>query len=86
MFHCCADDLSIQWSLDGTALLAHRLKLRPQDHRDAIRALLACFVDTKTKFDTFCKMAERLLRWSTSELRRTLSSLTLEDLLITDDF
>jgi hypothetical protein len=36
----------------------------------AIRAWLARFVDTKATFDTYRKESERILLWSTTELRK----------------
>ena len=48
---------------------------------DAIKGWLARFADVKTTFDSYRKEAERLLLWSTVELRKPLSSLTHEDLL-----
>jgi hypothetical protein len=44
--------------------------------------VLARFVETKATFDTYRKESKRLLLWSTTELRKPLSSLTHEDLLI----
>ena len=40
-----------------------------QNDVDAIRAWLARFVDTKATFDTYRKESQRLLLWSTTELR-----------------
>jgi site-specific recombinase XerD len=48
---------------------------------DAIKAWLFRFTDTKTTFDNYRKEAERLLLWSTVQLRKPLSSLTHEDLV-----
>jgi site-specific recombinase XerD len=48
---------------------------------DAIKAWLARFIDTRTTFDNYRKEAERLLLWSTIQLRKPLSSLTHEDFL-----
>lgn len=47
----------------------------------AIAAWLARFAETQTTFDNYRKEAERLLLWSTVELRKPLSPLTHEDLL-----
>jgi integrase/recombinase XerD len=78
--------LSLPPELDG-GLGANRAlgtspQIAAQNDVDAIRAWLARFVDTKATFDTHRKESERLLLWSTIELRKPLSSLTHEDLLI----
>lgn len=69
-----------------TARSATVLKLLRKNAVDAIKAWLARFVETKAAFDTYCKESERLLLWSTTELRKPLSSLTHEDLLIYQRF
>jgi integrase/recombinase XerD len=61
-------------------------QIAAQNDVDAIRAWLARFVDTKATFDTYRKESERLLLWSTTELRKPLASLTHEDLLIYRQF
>lgn len=53
---------------------------------DALKAWLARYHDTKTTFDNYRKEAERLLLWSTIELRKPMSSLTHEDLLAYQHF
>jgi site-specific recombinase XerD len=58
----------------------------PKNDVDAIKAWLARFVATKATFDTYRKESERLLLWSTTELRKPLSSLTHEDLLLYRQF
>jgi integrase len=52
----------------------------------ALAAWLARFADTPTTFSNYRKEAERLLLWSTVELRKPLSSLTHEDLLVYQRF
>lgn len=52
----------------------------------ALAAWLARFVDTPTTFSNYRKEAERLLLWSIVELRKPLSSLTHEDLLVYQRF
>jgi integrase/recombinase XerD len=62
--------------------LGARSQIAAGNDVDAIRAWLARFIDTKATFDTYRKESERLLLWSTTELRKPLSSLTHEDLLL----
>ncbi|SOE95751.1 hypothetical protein SAMN05414139_08662 [Burkholderia sp. D7] len=62
--------------------LGARSQIAAQNDADAIRAWLARFVYTKATLDTYCKESERLLLWSTTELRKPPSLLTHEDLLI----
>lgn len=52
----------------------------------ALAAWLARFADTPTTFSNYRKEAERLLLWSTVELKKPLSSLTHEDLLVYQRF
>jgi hypothetical protein len=63
-----------------------RSQIAAQTDVDAIRAWLARFVDTQATFDTYRKESKRLLLWSTVELRKPLSSLTHEDLLLYQRF
>jgi integrase len=68
---------------DGTnRALGARSQIAAQTDVDAVKAWLARFVATKATFDTYRKESERLLLWSTTELRKPLSSLTHEDLLL----
>jgi len=80
------EQLSLPPELDGgrgtNRALGPRPQIAAQNDVDAIRAWLARFVDTKATFDTYRKESERLLLWSTIELRKPLSSLTHEDRLI----
>src|SRR5258707_11548240 len=80
------EQLSLPSELDGghgsNRAQGTRPQIAAQNDVDAIRAWLARFVDTKATFDTYRKESERLLLWSTTELRKPLSSLTHEDLLI----
>src|SRR5580658_8095207 len=72
--------LSLPSELDGghgtNRALGARPQIAAQNDVDAIRAWLARFIDTKATFDTYRKESERLLLWSTTELRKPLSSLT----------
>jgi integrase len=80
------EQLSLSSELDGAhgtnRALGTRSQIAAQTDVDAIRAWLARFIDTKATFDTYRKESERLLLWSTTELRKLLSSLTHEDLLL----
>jgi integrase/recombinase XerD len=80
------ENLYLPPELDGSLGTNRALGTRPQiaaqNDVDAIKAWLARFVATKATFDTYRKESERLLLWSTTELRKPLSSLTHEDLLI----
>jgi integrase/recombinase XerD len=80
------EKLSLPPELDGgrgtNRALGARSQIAAQRDVDAITAWLARFVDTKATFDTYRKESERLLLWSTTELRKPLSSLTHEDLLL----
>jgi len=84
------EQLSLPPDLDGghgtNRALGARSQIAAQTDVDAIRAWLARFIDTKATFDTYCKESERLLLWSTTELRKPLSSLTHEDLLLYRQF
>ena len=68
------EQLSLSSELDaglGTnRALSARSQIAAQNDVDAIRAWLARFVDTRTTFDTYRKESERLLLWSTTELRK----------------
>ena len=80
------EQLSLSSDLDGgqgtNRALGNRPQIAAQNDVDAIKAWLARFVDTKATFDTYRKESERLLLWSTTELRKPFSSLTHEDLLL----
>ena len=80
------EQLSLPPELDGgrgsNRALGTRPQIAAQTDVDAITAWLARFVDTKATFDTYRKESERLLLWSTTELRKPFSSLTHEDLLL----
>jgi hypothetical protein len=80
------EQLSLPSELDGghgtNRALGARSQIAAQTDVDAIKAWLARFVDTQATFDTYRKESERLLLWSTTELRKPLSSLTHEDLLL----
>jgi integrase/recombinase XerD len=80
------EQLSLPSELDGgvgtNRVLGTRPQIAAQNDVDTIRAWLARFIETKATFDTYRKESERLLLWSTTELRKQLCSLTHEDLLI----
>src|SRR5471030_197941 len=84
------EQLQLPPEFDGGRGTNRALGTRPQiaahNDVDAIRAWLARFVDTKATFDTYRKESERLVLWSTTELRKPLSSLTHEDLMIYRQF
>jgi hypothetical protein len=63
-----------------------RSQISANNDVEAIKAWLARFADTRTTFESYRREAERLLLWSTIELRKPLSSLTHEDLLIYQRF
>ena len=80
------EQLSLPSELDGglgaNRALGSRYQIAAQNDVDAIKAWLARFVETKATFDTYRKESERLLLWSTTELRKPFSSLTHEDLFV----
>src|ERR1700722_13324116 len=80
------EQLSLPPDLDGghgtNRALGARSQIAAQTDVDAIKAWLARLADTQATFDTYRKESERLLLWSTTELRKPLSSLTHEDLLL----
>jgi integrase/recombinase XerD len=82
--------LSLPPDLDGNhgtnRALGARSQIAAQTDVDAIKAWLARFVETQATIDTYRKESERLLLWSTTELRKPLSSLTHEDLLLYQRF
>jgi integrase/recombinase XerD len=84
------EQLRLPPELDGgrgtNRALGARSQIAAQTDVDAIRAWLARFVETQATFDTYRKESERLLLWSTTELRKPLSSLTHEDLLLYQRF
>jgi integrase/recombinase XerD len=84
------EQLTLPSALDGgrgtNRALGNRPQIAAQTDVDAIKAWLARFVETKATFDTYRKESERLLLWSTTELRKPLSSLTHEDLLLYQRF
>src|ERR1700692_116586 len=72
---------------DGTnRALGARSQIAAQTDVDAIKAWLQRFVETQATFDTYRKESERLRLWSTTDLRKPLSSLTHEDLLLYQRF
>ncbi len=84
------DRVQLFAEFDGHAGANRAVGNRPQiaaaNDLEAIQAWLARFVDTKTTFENYRKEAERLLLWSVVELRKSLSSLTHEDLLVYQRF
>jgi site-specific recombinase XerD len=61
-------------------------QIAAQNDIDAIKAWLARYADTKTTLDSYRKEAERLLLWTVIELKKPLSSIKHEDLLIYQRF
>src|ERR1700692_4977367 len=84
------EQLRLPPELDGghgtNRALGARSQIAAHTDVDAIKAWLARFVDTQATFDTYRKESERLLLWSTTELRKPLSSLTHADLLLYQRF
>jgi integrase/recombinase XerD len=84
------DAVQLPFELNGRSGANRASDNRPQiaadNDVDAIKAWLARFADTRTTFDNYRKEAERLLLWATVELRKPISSLTHEDLLIYQRF
>jgi integrase/recombinase XerD len=80
------EKLSLPPELDGGHGTNRALGVRPQiaaqNDIDQVTAWLARFINTKATFDTYRKEFERPLLWSITELRKPLSSLTHEDLLV----
>jgi site-specific recombinase XerD len=63
-----------------------RSQIAAQNDVEGIKAWLARFADTLTTFTSYRKEAERLLLWAVIELRKPLSSLTHEDMLVYQRF
>jgi site-specific recombinase XerD len=84
------EDLLLPDTLNGSNGENRATGRRPQiaadNDVDAIKAWLVRFADTKTTFDNYRKEAERLLLWSTLQLRKPVSSLTHEDLVAYQHF
>lgn len=84
------DTMLFPEELDGSNGINRASGNKPQisanNDVDAIKVWLARFRDTKTTFDSYRKEAERLLLWSTLELRKPLSSLTHEDFIVYQNF
>jgi len=84
------DTMLFPEALDGSNGINRASGNKPQisanNDVDAIKVWLARFRDTKTTFDSYRKEAERLLLWSTVELRKPLSSLTHEDFIVYQNF
>jgi len=76
--------------MDGSAganrAIGNRSQIAAQNDVDAIKAWLARFADTRTTFDSYRRESERLLIWAQVELRKPLSSLTHEDMLVYQRF
>ena len=72
--------------LDGSHGINRAVGVRAQisatNDIEAIRAWLARFVDSPNTFNNYRKEAERLLLWSTIAMRKPVSSLTHEDLVL----
>lgn len=63
-----------------------RAQLAAANDLEAIRAWLANYTDSRNTFDSYRKEAERLLLWCVLELRKPLSSMLHEDLVIYQGF
>ena len=71
-----------------------RRESRPGGHKqiaaetdaDALKAFLARYADTKTTFENYRKEVERLYLWAVFQLRKPISSLTHEDMLVYERF
>lgn len=76
--------------LNGTAGTNRGTDIRAQIAADndleAVRSWLARYDDTPTTYESYRKEAERLLLWSVIELRKPLSSLVHEDLVVYQQF
>jgi integrase/recombinase XerD len=87
---CPVELLRLPMDLDGHSgtnrAIGNRPHIAAQNDVDALRAWLARFADTRTTFDSYRRASERLLLWATVELRKPLSSLTHEDMLVYQRF
>jgi integrase/recombinase XerD len=79
------ESVRLPGALDGrdgsNRSVGRRAQIAADNDIDAVKAWLARFADTRTTFDNYRKEAERLVLWTTIELRKPLSSLTHEDFL-----
>lgn len=73
-------------STGGNRACAESTVIAARNDLQALAAWLARFAETPTTFSNYRKEVERLLLWSTVELRKPLSSLTHEDLLVYQRF
>lgn len=84
------ESVRLPGALDGRAgsnrSVGRRAQIAADNDIDAVKAWLARFADTRTTFDNYRKEAERLVLWTTIELRKPLSSLTHEDFLLYQRF
>lgn len=84
------DTMELPVELNGQHGINRATGSRPQiaakNDIEAIRAWLARYADTKTTLDSYRKEAERLLLWAVIELKKPLSSITHEDLLMYQRF
>lgn len=82
--------LQISPELDGhngsNRATGNRPQISANTDIDAITAWLARFIDTPNTFNNYRKEAERLLLWATVTLRKPVSSLVHEDLLLYQHF
>lgn len=63
-----------------------RAQIAATNDLEAIRAWLANYTDSRNTFDSYRKEAERLLLWCVLELRKPLSSMLHEDLVVYQSF
>jgi integrase/recombinase XerD len=80
----------ISAELDGSAgsnrsQAPHR-QITADNDLAALKAFLARYTDTKATFENYRKEVERLFLWSTGQLRKPISSLRHEDLLVYQRF
>ena len=84
------EKVSLSSDLDGSEGLNRAFKNRAQitasNDLQAIQSWLACFSDTQTTFNNYRKEAERLYLWAVFQLKKPISSLTHEDLLLYKHF
>lgn len=80
------ENIRIAPELDGRMGINRAIGNRPQiaaeTDVDAVKVWLARYTDTRTTFENYRKEVERLLLWAVIELRKPISSLTHEDLLV----
>lgn len=73
-------------SVGTNRAVGNRPQIAAQTDIDALKVWLARYADTRATFDSYRRESERLLLWTTIELRKPLSSLTHEDMLMYQRF